>query len=133
MPRDFVVNGECLVQVKGGAQFGSGEAICVLSDLGLADSPVVITPTFYHKDILVDDFGPNVPAEVMWNIAEVNIRMALIHYDIDILDICMAEAMGGAPDNSPGFEFPDGEILSPAGTLAPAGALLGNNVPMFSS
>src|SRR6266487_845419 len=101
MTRSFTVNGECLVRVKGG-QHLSG-IMDSYTELGLADKNAVkIIPKFYHHDIKVDDFGPYVPAEVLSYLAEVQIKMNLIHYDKDILDVCYGEALGGG---DPGNQF----------------------------
>jgi hypothetical protein len=120
MPRDFVINGECLVKVKGG-QHMSGRAIGDLSELGLSVDAVRITPRFIHADVKCDDFGPDIPAEVRWQLAEVGIRMVLLHYDEDVLDICLRESMGG------------GNVLGAAGTMSPAGRPLGRGLPLLAS
>lgn len=84
-----------MVKVKGHQALSmSGQA--QLWELGLASDQVQIIPHYYHKDIYADDFGPSVPPEVLWNIADVNIRMTLIHYDYLVLDDCIANSMGGS-------------------------------------
>lgn len=120
MSRDFIFNGECLVKVKGGAHM-SGRAIGDLTELGLSVDDVRITPRFVHADMKVDDFGPDIPADVMWNLADVTIRFTLIHYDEDALDVCLRESMGG------------GNILANAGTFSTAGRPLGRGLPLLSS
>jgi hypothetical protein len=133
MSRDYIINGETLVKVKLGAQYPSvispGIASGNIFELGLAIDKINISPVFYQRNIYVDDFGPNVPAEIACQIAEVNISMTLVHYDKRILDWCMAESMGGVVVKrvfgGPEFEF--------AGTLAGAGVLLGNNLPLQAS
>lgn len=117
MTRDFCINGETLVKVK----FGAHVSGVKLRELGLAAEEVRVIPKFYHSDIRVDDFGPNVPPEVLWMLAEVRISMTLINYDPNVLDVCISESMGGV---SP---------LRDAGTLAPAGTLMGGGGLIFGS
>lgn len=120
------INGECLVEVQGGAHLSGG--IFDLSQLGLTDREgvVKITPTWVHHDVKVDDYGPNIPAELQWQMAEARIGMTLVHYDRDVLDQCIGEAMGGGADASLALGFQ-------AGTLAPAGQTFGRFKPMFAS
>lgn len=137
MSRDFQINGETVVRTKFGAHLpssisnysppGATSPSSNLSELGLASEGIRITPRFVHKDINVDDFGPEIPAEVMWLLADVNIRMTLIHYDVSILDFCLSESMGGTfLGGAPGlFDF--------AGIMQPAGSFLGNYVPYLLS
>jgi hypothetical protein len=136
--RDFQINGECLVRVKFGAQIpgsitniipisGANNSGSNLSELGLAEGPVKITFKSSHKDINADDFGPDVPPEVMANLAEASIEMTLVHYDNLILDYCISESMGGTVpgESSGGFLY--------AGVLPGAGQLMGNGVPLLAS
>lgn len=121
MPRDFVFDGEVLVKVKGGQHTSillSG-SIATATELGLASEPIKITPRFIHKDIHADDFGPEIPPELVQYLADATIRMSLIHYDRFVLDTCLAESIGG------GLNF--------AGVLQPGGSLIGNNRPLFAS
>lgn len=128
MARDFQVNGESLVRVQFGAHITGTSLTSGAGDLGLASEPITVTPTFFHRDILTDDFGPNVPAEVMWNLATVTIRMKLVHFDLDNLIFAYGESMaGGVPQGGP---FPGDPI---DGRLAPAGSLLGNGIALLSS
>lgn len=124
MARDYVVNGECMVQVWGGAHLGEDQPVGMLSELGLASEGVEITAFFKHKDVLTDDFGPVVPAEVMTQLSEVRIKMSLIHYDLEVLNICLNESLGGG--NSLSLPWPS---LVPAA----AGTLLGNGVDVTHS
>jgi len=113
--RDFVINGEALVKVKFGdhiLELPFGES-GTLHELGLAVDEVRITPTYHHRDISPDDYGGQAPAEVMTLLAEAEIRMRLVHYDVDVLDAVLAESQGL-----------DGALFF-AGRLAPAGTLLG--------
>lgn len=131
MARDFQINGECLAMVKGhGAladlPMSSPDAAAHLWELGLTTESVTITPTWQHKDINTDDFGPNIPAELLWQLADVRIRMTLIHYDRDILRDCMIESMGGG-------SLVDANGLFVDGTLAGAGQPMGNGLALFAS
>lgn len=109
MARNYFVNGETLVLVKGASDTG----IANLSQLGLAADPVRITPIFRHQDVNVDAWG-QAPAEIQWMLAEVQVTMTLIHFDRDVLNTCLALSMGG------------GQVT--VGQVARAGARLGNNV-----
>lgn len=117
MARSFNINGETLVAVKFGAQvldteFGEDNG-SALFELGLAADGIRVTPQFAHIDVPADDFGPNVPPETLAMLAEVQIMMRLIHYDVNVLDACLAEstAING------GLFF--------AGVLPPAGRPMG--------
>mgnify|MGYP001608992929 FL=1 len=92
MARDFIINGETLVKVKG----SSSSSISTLSELGLAEKEVTISPRFYHSEMRADDFGPNIPPEVMWMLADVQIAMTLVHFDRAVLEACISESMGGS-------------------------------------
>lgn len=111
MSRDFQINGECLVKVKGAA----GSDIATVQELGLAVDRVIVSPKFYHTAVHTDDFGPDVPAEVLWSLAECTITMTLIHYDNNILDVVIRESAAG---RSLGF-------------MAGAGKPLGSYKPLF--
>lgn len=104
----------------------SPDAEAQLWELGLTSESIQITPTFNHKDINTDDFGPNVPAELLWNLADVRIRLTLIHYDRDILNNVIIEGMGG------GAKF-DANGLFVDGTFAAGGTPMGNGKPLFTS
>jgi hypothetical protein len=93
MPRQYVLNGETLVEVRGGCH-ASGFPIGVLSELGLAEDQIRISPQINFKDINVNDFGPNVPADLLRMLSSVKISMTLVNYSPEVLDICIAESMG---------------------------------------
>ncbi|MCC6425110.1 MAG: hypothetical protein IT447_16675 [Phycisphaerales bacterium] len=115
MPRDIVINGESMVTVKGNA-FVSG--LRSVSQLGLTSESITVSPRLYHYELKANDFGPNVPAEVMNNIAEVRIFMTLVHFDYQILRDCISESQAGMPT---------------FGALAPAGMTLGRGASLYSS
>lgn len=112
MSRSFFLNGQTLVLVKG----RSDSTIGSLSQLGLTSDQIRITPVFRHTDITVNAWG-DAPPEVQFKLAEVRVSMTLVHYDNDVLQTCITESMGGAPD---------------FGALPNAGAFLGNGLPRFS-
>jgi hypothetical protein len=121
----------------------SGSAIAVLSELGLTSEAITVEPRFRYRDVNVADFGPDVPAEVQWMLADAVVRMTLVHHDWNVLDVCMIESMGGGSVvfDDGGVNLPDpdrpGDLLfrrtQLAGSLAPAGTLMGNGLPMFAS
>lgn len=88
--RDFQINGETLVKVKGPV----GSDIADLTELGLASGPIRVMPKVVHQDIKIDDFGPETPAEVLVYVGEVAVYMTLIHFDNDALEECIRLAMG---------------------------------------
>ena len=130
MVRDYVIEGEVLVKVKGGAQW-SGIGLGSPTELGLSSDQITIRPNFKHKDINITDFGPEIPVEVLWNLADVTITMNLVHYDRAILERCMIESMGGGRFVIP--TLPIGALAYFAGTMAPAGTALGNGKELFAS
>ena len=119
MARDFRIPGETLVKVKGRGAFDTlatsiGDPGLRLFELGLADRNIVIIPRWHHSDMLVDDFGPFVPADVMWMLSDCLIEMHLIHYDNAVLEACYAESMGGSGVGADGNH--DAGIMASAGT-----------------
>jgi hypothetical protein len=96
MTREYVVHGESLVSVKG-AVFDD------LSELGLAEDFIRITPMLFHEDMFVDDFGLHVPADVLISMYYALVKMVLIHYDQDILDTCIAACQGSLTAGVCGF------------------------------
>lgn len=111
MARDFLINGECLVTVKGGAHM-SGRNIGNLAELGLASEGIRVEPHFGFVDMHVDDFGQEAPVDTMAMPGWATINMNLIHYDRNVLDICWREAMGwGVFSDFAGFTAPAGKPL----------------------
>lgn len=117
MPRSYNVYGETLIRVKGGPQ----SSLITSTDLGLTNEPIVITPRFYHKDIPVDDFGPEVPAEILRMPVDISIQMTLVHYDATVLALCTRETLGNSPD-----------ILNLDGVLGSAGEPMGKALALFA-
>jgi len=122
MARDFYINGPALVQIWGGEHLGEDTPGFVLSDLGLTAGPVRVSVDFRRADVFVDDYGPDVPADVLTRLATAAVRMELIHFDRTALDVCMREATGGTTAANVG-----------AGTMAPAGTLMGGYKPIHAS
>jgi hypothetical protein len=118
--RDFQIFGESLVTVLGNgalaAPRSSSSPEAGLWELGLTSEKITITPRFYHQEIHCDDFGHSVPAELMWNLADVNIRMTLIHYDSVVLNDCFIESMAGGKSK---------DALPIPGTMAACGTMMG--------
>lgn len=114
MPRDFFVNGDSMVYVKGAA----GSGIQNRQELGLAIDQVQITPIFHHKDITLNNWGSMAPAEVQAHLAEILVSMTLVDIDMDVLNTCMRESLGGTSVN---------------GTLKRAGTRLGNRAARFAA
>lgn len=88
MARDFYINGETMVSVK--------SSTFSLTQLGLAEAPIQMTFDFRHKDILLDAWGSEIPADVQYKLAAVSINMTLIHFDATVLDNCMALSMASS-------------------------------------
>lgn len=112
MTRQINVNGESLILVKG----ASNTSIANLAELGLAEAAITLTPEFNHDGVTVDAWGKGTP-EVQYMLAAVNISFTLVHYDPDILDVCIGLSMGG------------GSIIGQTGR---AGTLMGGGVARFS-
>lgn len=113
MAMGWWINGPALVQVKGNIISG----IPTLSNLGLSDGPIRVSPTLKHKDINVDAWG-EAAADVQNMLAEVNMQFTLVDFDPTVLESCVIESMGG-----------------PAvfGQLAKAGLPLGGNAARFAA
>ena len=146
MPRDFQINGEALVEVRFGGHISgqispaydldpvTNDPVNPMSgtfsqyELGLTSDDIRITPRGFYRDIHADDFGgeQGPPTEVMWLGADINVRMNLYHYEKDVLDMVIAESMAGRSTAA------DGSFLD-AGTLAPAGTLMGNYLELGAS
>lgn len=118
MPRDFYINGESLIRIRFGAHITPSRV-----ELGLAADQVRVVPRWAHKDIYVDDFGPDIPVDMMINLMEVNIYMKLIHFDRDVLNKCMGESAGGANFDEDNVDL---NGLVGAGTLMRGGANRGD-------
>lgn len=115
MARDYQVPGECMVYVKGRA----GSAIAALTELGLTEDPVTIVPEWKHHEINLNAWGTGgIPNEVQWMLGAVTVQFNLIHFDPDVLDVCLREAQGGSTG---------------PGTMRRAGIRLGNGAARFAA
>lgn len=122
MGRDFQINGETLINVKGPQLTLIQNTIA----LGLASDEVRVIPRWIHSDIHVNDFGPDIPPDVQFQLAEVTIRMVLIHFDLNVLNTCIGLAMaqgGGIGLN--------GAVVD--GVCAGAGQPMGGGWPLYNS
>ena len=114
MTRSLVISGESLVKVKGIGALADEAGAAKLWELGLSDgNPIRILPTFHHKDVHIDDYGGEVPAEVAWMLADCTIAMNLISFDRSVLMACIGQAM----------------MTTTPGTMVGAGKLMGGGVP----
>ena len=116
--RNYFINGQCLVKVKGSTLSlydGKGGG----AELGLTDVKgcVTISPNFRFRKIMYDDYGSEVPAEIMWLLQDVSISMTLVHFDADVLEGCISQSNGG--------------VL--AGRVAGAGRPMGSGFEMYSN
>ncbi len=113
MARQFYINGETMVLVKGRAN----SAIGTLSQLGLTQDPIQVMVEYRNLQIDVNAYGQVAPEmQAMGMMARVT--MNLVHFDPDVLEACVQEAVGGAPS---------------WGTLAHAGQLYGNGLARFAA
>ena len=122
-----------MIYVKGNGTLALSGGIAggQFHELGLASEQVRITPNFRYRDVFTDNFGPDVPADVLWHLADVTIRLPLIHYDDRVLDAMISESMGGIRD-----EFVPGPGMGPtqrAGICAAAGTPMGGLIPLYLS
>lgn len=114
MSRGWFINGESMVSVKG----NTGTGISSITQLGLSDGPIRVSADFRHRDINLDAFGGEIPPDVQFMLAAVNVSMGLIHVDRDVLDACLRESMGGS---------------ATIGAVARAGVVLGGGVARFAA
>jgi hypothetical protein len=115
MARDFEIQGESLVYVKG----NTASAIPIMTQLALSPDAIRVSPVVHHEDCNVDAWG-RAPADVQWMLAEARISMTVVHFDPAVLQECVRLSMGGAVGTTLGF-----------GSMARAGTRLGNNAPRF--
>lgn len=93
-------------------QFGNPEfsgigLLTRFSNLGLCVDAIDIRINFLHQDVKTDGYGPAIPIDKQWMLADAHIRTRLIHYDADILELCMRETCAGG-DNPTGAEAAGG-------------------------
>ena len=110
------INGESMVSVKGNVN----TTIASISQLGLSDGSIRVSPEFRHKDLMVDAWGAEMPADVQFKLAAVRITMTLIHFDRTVMDQCIIEGMAGAGGGA-------------VGALARAGLRMGGGNARFAA
>ena len=115
MARDYYINGEVLVRVKGKV----GSSIATIQQLGLTDRDgiVQITPQYIHEDIPVDAWG-DAPPEIQFFLGTMNVSMTLVHFDQAILEECLRLSQAGP---------------TTAGTLPRAGTRMGGGASRFAA
>ena len=105
-----------MVGVKG----NSGTSIASVTNLGLSMDAISVSPRFVQEDMMVDAYGGGlIPADVQQFLADVTISMNLVHFDPDVLDVCIRETCG-----SQGIA---------AGTMNRTGARLGGGNARFAA
>lgn len=89
MPRQYVINGPVLVTVQNPV-VGAG------SELGISNAPISVAPNLFHQDIHTDDYADRVPPDTFWLGADVTIEMTLVHFNPEVLYLCLEESMCGS-------------------------------------
>jgi hypothetical protein len=118
MPRGFFINGPCLVEIGFPAQYGGSG----LEELGLSTDSVQVIPHFEHYEKHIDNFGPNVPADLIGLGGWAEVRMTLVHFNPVVLRACINESLAG------GFGAFGGQFT---GLLGPIGEMFGNGVKAY--
>ncbi len=120
MSRDWFINGESMVSVKGNVN----TLMPLLTQLGLSDGPIRITPNVRHRDLNLDAYGSDVPPDTQMFLADAIVSMTLVHYDAAILSACIIESFAGAG-------VPLGVGIE--GLLPRAGQRMGGGFPRFAA
>lgn len=113
MGRNYYVNGETMMKVKG----RSDSSIGSLSDLGLNADSVVVQVMNMRLDIIVDAYG-KAPPETQFMGAFAECTHTLVHFDRSVLNTCIQEGWGSSPA---------------LGQLGHAGSLMGNGLARFAA
>jgi hypothetical protein len=116
MARAYTIYGEVMVYVTGSVFDNE------LVELGLCTDSVQITPRIKNREVMYDDFGDEVPAEVMAKMTDALVKMTLIHYDEGVLSNCVRQSMGGTRLGS-ASSWEDG-------VCGPTGRTMGGGVPL---
>lgn len=111
MARQFYINGESMILVKG----ASNTAIGTLSQLGLTSDPIQVSVEYRTLEIQVDAYG-RVPPEAQSMGMVARIQMNLVHFDVSVLNACIQATNANAPA---------------VGALGHAGTLMGGGVARF--
>lgn len=137
MTRSWNVPGESMCYLRGGGHLQSGYG-GTTSELGLCVGNVVITPTYFGKDLNVDDLARGT-VDVMNQLAEVNVRMRLAYFDPNLLAIGMRESVNGFlptgqwATDPPVIQTGPGPVLATDGIMGPAGMQLGRGLDPYTS
>lgn len=118
MPRQYFINGESMITVKGTV---SSPLIASVVQLGLTQDPIRIMEDFHHEDIRVDAYGKHNPPELQMFGSQALLSMNLVHYDPLVLQECIRLSMGGT--NGAASE----------GQQSRAGTLMGGNQPLYAA
>lgn len=124
MSRDFYIPGPCMVYVKG----RSTSAISTLSELGLTEDQIQVSPTIKHMDVMVNAWGgKEIPAEQQTFLADVNVVMRLVHFDTAVLQECIRLSMGG-PNQAGAVAMAGTRMGAGAMRFAPLNNYIGLNI-----
>ncbi len=113
MARDIFENGVVMVSVKGRADSN----IPILTQLGLADTPIRMDFDLRHMDIQVDAYGREIPFDVQAKLGAVFVSMNLVHVEHGVLREVVRLNMGNT-------------IIE--GVMPRAGQRLGGGFPRFA-
>ena len=91
MARDFFINGESMVAVKGNVN----TSFSSLTNFGLSLGPIRVSLDFRFREINIDAFGGEIPVDVQYMLSGATVHMDLINIDRDLLDAVLRESMGG--------------------------------------
>jgi hypothetical protein len=116
MARGYQIYGGVMVEVFGARALIDPDGKRRKKQLGLTVEGVTWRPRFRHQEIYCDDFGDEVPAELMAKMADVSIDMTLVHYDPEILDACFANSMGS--ETAGAFDFGGGQLMGGVGGVS---------------
>lgn len=136
MARQYHIHGETMVYVKGGAHLSllEGSPMTSRTELGLSTEQIIITPSYKKKDMIIDNYGPDVPIDVVAYMSECTIEMSLVHFDASILNICLGESNGGLMMDNLLFDANDEPFRTAnVGKAGKAGSLLGKGYDYFAS
>ncbi len=116
MARQYFINGETMITVKGNAT----SQIATVQQLGLSQDAIEVTEYYMQDDIGVDAYGntphPNPPDMQIFG-SYATFTTNLVHYDPVILQECIRLSFGNAPVE---------------GQQSRAGSLYGGNVALYA-
>jgi hypothetical protein len=125
MTRQYHIEGEVMVAVV-----GYDTLLSTGANLGLADNSIEIEIDIRHGDIHTDDWGNEIPAELMAKLGQVFITMTLVHFDPSALGDCVALSLGATSTTPTGLptDLPDVSV-GPYGQLMGRGSFLSSLTP----